>query len=142
MNQEDLTLRDITYLMRTLRSMMQRIFLSTFNLSKGKAEIPSPKEIGELMLASMRLALEEQSIEDVKGPFERNMSKLIAKLLFSLCMMIPFDETAENVSKVISQVIVEAVYGVFKAQVLMSQNFRDHFGKCNRNQIVDGFVIQ
>jgi hypothetical protein len=41
-NQDELTLRDLTYILQTLRALLQRLWVQSINLF-GNASMPSPK---------------------------------------------------------------------------------------------------
>jgi len=66
--QEDFTLRDLTYIMRSVRSLMQGLYVISMS---GSDQIASPKEIGEMLLGNITSSFS-------KGVFDRNYSKMTA----------------------------------------------------------------
>lgn len=81
-SQNDFTLRDITFILRTVRSLMQGLYVISMPTTN---PIACPKEIGEMLLSNITSSYSN-------GLFNRNYSKLIGQIIFCISMMLPFDQ--------------------------------------------------
>ena len=70
------------------------------------------------------------------GAFVRNYNKLVVKLLFSVSLLLPYENTTVEQAKTLANSIVQAVYTVFKAQVFLSHAFRENRGQLSQEQIM------
>lgn len=67
---------------------MQGLHVISANTKGGSGAIASPKELGEMLLASIT---SPYSDGNGPGPFNRNYCKLIGQVTFCVSLMLPFD---------------------------------------------------
>ena len=100
-NQDDLTLRDITFILRTVRTLL------------GKEK----QKVGEHIL--LDILNEKQEFCILESRLDRNYPRLVTQIILAVCLMTPTG-VDEDLLSTVSASIVGAVYAGFKGQVLMA----------------------
>ena len=117
--QNGIVLREIVYVMITVREILRRVF------EKDQAEAKL-KELAEFMVSKLSSDLYEENA------LKKNLQKLVVKFLFVFAVLLPTEQLEKA-----KTALVQSLYSTLQGQIIFAETFRNNNGQVVRNKTME-----
>ena len=117
--QNGIVLREIVYVMITVREILRRVF------EKDQAEAKL-KELAEFMISKLSSDLYEENA------LKKNLQKLVVKFLFVFAVLLPTEQLEKA-----KTALVQSLYSTLQGQIIFAETFRNNNGQVVRNKTME-----